>query len=121
MRGDRRRPGSALLDVVIALVVLGLGGAAMITLLGQTSHSVRAVRKTEREVRRASDELGRFVLYDRARVMAMVGRSWVHGWSIEVAQATPDLFDVSIAESDTSAVLLRTSVYRPDTLHATSP
>jgi hypothetical protein len=110
-----------LLDVVIALVVLGLSGVAMITLLGQTAHSVRTVRNTERDVRRASDELGRFVVYDRSRLIAMVGRSATHGWSIEVVQATPDLFDVSIAASDTSAVLLRTSVYRPDTLHATSP
>jgi hypothetical protein len=119
MHGDIKR-GSALLDVVIALVVLGFSGVAMITLLGQTAHSVRTVRNTERELRRASDELGRFVVYDRAELMAMVGRSLSHGWSIEVRQATPDLFDVSIAESDTSAALLRTTIYRPDTLHASS-
>jgi hypothetical protein len=110
-----------LLDVVIALVVLGLGGVAMVTLLGQTAQSVRTVRNTERDVRRASDELGRLVVFDRARLLAMVGRSTSHGWSIEVLQPAPDLFDVSIAESDTSVVLLRTSVYRPDTLHGTSP
>jgi hypothetical protein len=110
-----------LLDVVIALVVLGLSGVAMIALLGQTAHSVRTVRNTERDVRRASDELGRFVVYDRSQLIAMVGRSSSHEWSIVVLQAGPDLFDVSIADSDTSAVLLRTSVYRPDTLHAASP
>jgi Tfp pilus assembly protein PilV len=121
MRADRRRHGSALLDVVIALVVLGLGGVAMITLLGQTAHSVRTVRNTERDVRQASDELGRFVAYDRAQLVAMVGRSLSHGWSIQVAQPSPDLFDVSIAASETSAVLLHTSVYRPDTLHGANP
>jgi hypothetical protein len=109
-----------LLDVVIALVVLGLSGVAMITLLGQTAHSVRTVRNTERELRRASDELGRFVVYDRTQLTGMVGRSLSHGWSIDVRQATPDLFDVAIAESDTSAALLRTTVYRPDTLHESS-
>jgi hypothetical protein len=119
MHGDIKR-GSALLDVVIALVVLGFSGVAMITLLGQTAHSVRTVRNTERELRRASDELGRFVVYDRAQLTGMVGRSLSHGWSIDVRQATPDLFDVAIAESDTSAALLRTAVYRPDTLHESS-
>jgi hypothetical protein len=119
MHGDIKR-GSALLDVVIALVVLGFSGVAMITLLGQTAHSVRTVRNTERELRRASDELGRFVVYDRAQLTGMVGRSLSHGWSIDVRQATPDLFDVAIAESDTSAALLRTTVYRPDTLHESS-
>jgi hypothetical protein len=119
MHGDIKR-GSALLDVVIALVVLGFSGVAMITLLGQTAHSVRTVRNTERELRRASDELGRFVVYDRIQLTGMVGRSLSHGWSIDVRQATPDLFDVAIAESDTSAALLRTTVYRPDTLHESS-
>jgi Tfp pilus assembly protein PilV len=121
MRADRRRRGSALLDVVIALVVLGLSGIAMITLLGQTAHSVRTVRNTERDVRHASDELGRFVVYDRSQLLAMVGRSWARGWNIEVIETTPDLFDVSIAVTDTSAPLLRTSVYRPDTVHAATP
>jgi len=110
-----------LLDVVIALVVLGLSGVGMIALLGQTAHSVRIVRNTERDVRHASDELGRFVVYDRAQLVAMVGRSTSHGWTIQVTQVEPDLFDVSIAASDTSAALLHTSVYRPDTLHGTSP
>lgn len=121
MRANLPRQGSALLDVVVALVVLGLGGVAMITLLGQAAYSVRTVRNTERDVRHASDELGRFVVYDRMQLVALVGRSSSHGWSIEVIQAAPGLFDVSIADSDTSAALLHTSVYRPDTLHGTTP
>lgn len=121
MRTDRRRRGVALLDVVIAIVVLGLGGVALITLLGQTAHSMRKVRDTEREVRVASDALGEFVVYDRARLIAMVGRSSLHGWRIDVSQAGQDLFDVSIAATDTTTPLLRTTVYRPDTIDATSP
>jgi Tfp pilus assembly protein PilV len=116
-----RRRGSALLDVVISLVVLGLSGLGLISLLGQGAHSVRSVRNTERDVRRASDELGRFVMYDRARLIAMVGRSWSAGWRIEVVQASRDLFDVSVGQSDASSALLRTTVYRPDTIDAASP
>src|SRR6478736_1242160 len=101
MRAERRgkvtrvRAGIALLDVVIALTVLGLSGTALITLLGQTAHSVRHVRQTEREVRQASDELGRFVAYDRPMLVAMVGRSLRHGWIVRVTPAGSDLFDVS--------------------------
>ena len=109
----RRRNGSSLLDVVIALVVLGLSGVALVTLLGQTAHSVRDVRNTERLVRGASDELERFVAYDRAQVIALVGRSSPRGWRLEVVRAGPTLFDVSIGSSDSSTPLLRTSVYRP--------
>ena len=121
MRADRARRGSALFDVVIALVVLGLGGVALITLLGQTGFSARAVRNTERTVRQASDELGRFVDYDRARLVAMTGRSSSHGWRIVVAQATSDLFEVTIAESDTTGPVLHTTVYRPDTVLLNAP
>jgi hypothetical protein len=121
MRARKKRCGSALLDVVIALVVLGLSGVAMLTLLGQATQSVRKVRNTEREVRRASDELGRFVIYDRAQLISMLGRSASHGWSIVVRREAADLFDVAVAESDTSALLLETSVYRPDTSHASTP
>ena len=113
--------GSALLDVVIALAVLGLSGVGLVTLLGQTAHSMRNVRTTERELRRASDELGRFVMYDRSHLIAMVGKSVSHGWIIDVAQAAPSLFDVSIAATPAALPLLRTTVYRPDTLRSNAP
>ena len=118
MRARQLRRGSALLDVVIALVVLGLSGTGLITLLGQTAHSMRTVRTTEREIRRASDEIGRFVTYDRSQLVAMVGRWRSRGWTIRVAQPSSDLFDVSIANSDSTGPLLHTTLYRPDTVHA---
>ena len=121
MGADRRRRGSSLLDVVIALVVLGLSGVALIALLGQTARSVRNVRTTEREIRRASDELGRFVVYDRTHLIAMLGRSRSLAWTIDVVQASPDVFDVSIANSERTGALLRTSVYRPPEAHASEP
>ena len=115
----RARPGSALLDVVVALVVLGLSGTGLIALLGQTAHSVRHVRDTEREVRRASDQLARLVVADRARLRAMVGQTVSRGWIVTIVQSSPDLFDVTIA--DTTAQVLRTTLYRPDTIHGDRP
>ena len=120
-----RRNGNALLDVVISLVVLGLSGVALITLLGQTAHSVRDVRNTERLIREASDELERFVAYDRSQLIPLKGRSSVRGWRLEIAQASPSLFDVSIATSDGTTWMLRTTLYRPssrsDSANAIAP
>ena len=113
------RPGSALLDVVAALVVLGLSGTGLIALLGQTAHSVRHVRDTEREVRRASDQLARLVVADRAQLLAMVGQTVSRGWIVTIIHSSPDLFDVVIA--DTTAPVLRTTLYRPDTTHGERP
>lgn len=113
------RPGSMLLDVVVSLVVLGLSGTGLIALLGQTAHSVRHVRDTEREVRRASDQLARLVVADRAQLLAMEGQTVSRGWIVTIVQRSPDLFDVVIA--DTTAPVLRTTLYRPDTTHGERP
>jgi len=118
---NRRRRGVALLEVLIALVVLAFSGTAMITLLGQTAHTVRNLRDSERTIRLASAELERLVLWDRGQLAAHVGRSSIRGWSIRVDALTPALFDVSIAESDTGIVLLRTTVYRPEPSYVAQP
>jgi type II secretory pathway component PulJ len=117
MRHNQRR-GSALLDVVVALTLLGLSGVALIAVAGQTARTMRDVAFTERETRLAARELDRFVLYDRAQLVAMTGRRAVRDWSLNVEQVGPDLFDVAIARNDTSPPLLRTTLYRPDTIDA---
>lgn len=123
LRPSRARAGSALLDVVVSLVVLGLSGAGLITLLGQTAHSVRHVRDTEREVRRASDQLARLVAADRALLLSMVGQTVSRGWIVTIGQSSSDLFDVVIADTTTPAPVLHTTLYRPppDTTRADRP
>ena len=115
------RTGTALLDVVVALTLLGLSGVALIAVVGQTARTMRSVAFTERETRLAARELDRFVLYDRAQLIAMTGRRAVRDWSLDVEQVDTDLFDVAIARTDTSPPLLRTTLYRPDTIDAPAP
>lgn len=117
---SRSRPGSALLDVVVSLALLGVSGTAMLTLLDQDAHSMRQVRDTERELRGASDELGRLAALDHRGLAAMLGESVRHAWSIRVAEPAPGLFDVAIADTAMRTTLLRTSIYRPDTNDARS-
>lgn len=109
----RCRSGSALLEVMLAVVLLATSGTALITLLGQSAHSLRRVRQTELEAQRASDELGRFVTYDRTQILASVGQSVSRGWLVSVAQSAPELFEVVIADTITRVAILRTTVYRP--------
>lgn len=110
---DRR--GVALIDALVALVILGTTGVGLITLLGQNAHSMRSVRETEREVQRATDELGRLATLDRQSIAALEGKSDSHGWLLAVTQIADGLFDVSIARADSGArsPLLRTTIYRP--------
>lgn len=111
----RRRSGSALLEVMVAVMLLATSGTALITLLGQSAHSLRRVRRAELEVQRASDELGRFVTYDRTQMLASIGQSVSRGWLVSVAQTAPELFEVVIADTISRVAILRTTLYRPDT------
>ena len=116
MRAEPRR-GSALIEVLVALVLLAVGGVALVTLLGQTGRTMRTTRDTERRTDEASAVLRHFEAMDRAALVASIGRRDVAGLGAQIAEPTPDLFDVTVAESDTSPALLRTILYRPDSIH----
>jgi Tfp pilus assembly protein PilV len=117
----RLRTGTSLLEVMVSLVLLGTSGTGLIVLMGQSVHGLRQVHRAERDVQGASDELGRFVVYDRAQMLASVGRSTSHGWLVTVAQRAADLFDVVIADTITNVPILRTTLYRPDTIDVGPP
>jgi len=113
MHASRMRSGSALIEVLVAIVLLATAGTGLVTLLGQTSHSMRNVLEAERLTHTASEELGRLALLDRVALLALAGRSRSHGFTLDVDPLGQGLFAVRIAESDTTRVLLRTTVYRP--------
>ncbi len=112
---DRRRAqsGSALIEALVALVVLAIGGTGLITLLGQTARSMRTTLESERQARAASDEISRVAVAPRAELLQLVGHRSVNGWTIDVEVLSPALFAVSVALSDTTGTLLHTTLYRP--------
>jgi len=113
------RDGFALIEVLIAAVLVATAGIALLTLLGQTARSMRDAATTERLVDSASMQLERLVLLDRSALAAREGRSTIGGgWALRVTQVAPGVFDASVARSDTSGVLLTTTVYRPDSTNA---
>ena len=121
MHASRIRGGSALIEVLVAIVLLATAGTGLVTLLGQTSQSMRTTLESERLTRRASEELNRLVLLDRAALLSRAGRSRSHGLTLDVDPLGQGLFAIRIAESDTTIVLLGTTLYRPlpDSTNAT--
>jgi hypothetical protein len=77
------------------------------------------VSQTERDVRAASAELDALTTLDRQTLIGRLGTSTQHGISVRVERIGADLFDVGIAAADSTAPLLRTVLYRPDTAHVT--
>ena len=110
-----RRAGTTLMEVLIALVMLATAGVGFATLLGQTAQTLRTVRNSERLARAGTDALNHVVVMGRAELAARVGATDLEGLRLHVIDDGSGLFDVSVAESDTSASVLRTTVYRPDT------
>jgi Tfp pilus assembly protein PilV len=108
-----RRRGSALIEVLVAIVVLAIGGTSLITLLGQTAYSMRTTFESQRLALAASDEMNRLVIVQRSDLLARVGHRMDRGWVVDIEAAPPSLFSVGIAQSDTGAVLLHTILYRP--------
>ena len=118
MRARRRRRGSAFIDVLLSLVLLAIGGTALITLLGQTSHTIESLHQSELQTRAASRQLNALAVMSRTELLTRVGRQTVRGLSLSITREGAELFDVSIATSDAGKVLLRTTLYRPDTTDA---
>jgi Tfp pilus assembly protein PilV len=110
---DDKRTGGALIEVCVALVLLATAGTGLVTLLGQTAHSIRTTSESERDVRSASTELDRLTLMDRATLMTRLGSLTTHGWTIDIRAVDSTLFDASISPAGSSAVLLSTTLYRP--------
>lgn len=119
MRDDRR--GSVLVEVLVALVLLAVGGVALVTLLGQTSRTMRAAHDTERDTRAASRVLARVASMRRAELVAAIGTTTIGMLRVQVGPRSPDLFDVDVSLSDTTPVLLRTTLYRPASSDGRAP
>lgn len=112
---DRPRHGFALIEVLVAILVLSIGGTGLITLLGQTARTMQIVDRADRASLGASRELDRLEALSRAELLSRVGRFRDDGWTIDVGQRTTVLFEAAVAESDTSPAIARTIFYRPDT------
>src|SRR5262249_42112782 len=102
----RARLGGSLIEVCVALVLLATAGTGLVTLLGQTAHSIRTTSEAERDIRSASSELDRLTLLDRAMLLARLGPVTARGWTVDIRAVDSTLFDAKISPAGSSAVLL---------------
>lgn len=111
LRCARARRGLTLIEVLVAVAILGVGAGAWASLAGQGIDAMRATHARETEFQRADNELVRASLWSRTQLEASVGVHRVAGLQIVVERASAALFAVAVADS-TGAVLLSTSFYR---------
>jgi Tfp pilus assembly protein PilV len=112
---DRRgRRGVALLEVLVGLVLLTVAGTALLALVAQTIDAVDRRYRHDADTRAASGRLDAIALWNRAELDARVGSSPLGPWTLRVTPLTPTLYRVELADASTDAVVLVTSLYRPD-------
>ncbi len=99
---------------MIALVILALTGAGLISLLTQTLASVHEMHAREAETSDAAAAIESVASYTRAQLIASTGTTRLPTVWLQVAQPEPSLFVIVVRDTLYDSELLRSAVYRPD-------
>jgi type II secretory pathway pseudopilin PulG len=109
----RARSGVILLEVLVALAVLGTAGAALAAMSVAANDAVSRAQRLDDDVRRASALLEAVALWPREDLDRHLGARPQGEWTLEVQRPAPTLYTLSIADSGDGRALLRTALYRP--------
>lgn len=106
------RDGAVLLEVLIALAVLGsaIGGTAW--LAAEAMRSVNHTYAAEAAVRDAHRLLSHVALWPRRDLDLRLGQTRQGQWWLRVDRVHPMLYDVTITDVETGAAILRTTIFR---------
>jgi Tfp pilus assembly protein PilV len=110
------RRGTAIIEVLVALVVLAVAGTALVSMLGQTQASVNLTHRREHEVEPAVQLLDEALTMSHAELEARIGSTRRRGFTLTISAAAPSLYALEVADTASGAVLLRTALYRPDSV-----
>lgn len=117
MRPPDRR-GVTLLEVLVALTILGTAGAALSTAMRDALGAAERARAAEREMAAASAYLDVVALWPAADLDRHLGERAQGPWRITVQRPARQLYTVALADSGAGRLLLTTVLYRPDSLRA---
>jgi type II secretory pathway pseudopilin PulG len=115
-RADTGRPGVALLEVLVALAILGTVGAAVAALAVDAADAMRRARDADTEMRRASAFFDAVALWPREDLELRLGTRRQGPWRLRVDRPGPSLYTVELADSAGARVLLRSALFRSPTI-----
>lgn len=108
----RTRPGMTLLEVLIALAILGTAAMAVVGLASQSWHAVRSARDADRSPLEASAFLDAVALWPREDLDQRLGERVQHPWRLRIDRPLPTLYVVTLSDSSGRDTLLATSLFR---------
>jgi prepilin-type N-terminal cleavage/methylation domain-containing protein len=113
MRNGRRRRGYSLLELLVAMTLLGTAGGAWIALLAQTRATMHATQAAELRVRAASALLAGVARESRTALMEKAGRRRIGALELRISLASATLVAIDVADPATGSVIVGTLVHRP--------
>jgi type II secretory pathway pseudopilin PulG len=113
------RPGAALLEVIVALAIFAVSGAALVAMSAESLRAVTRARDAGAEIRAADAFFNAVALWPREDLDRHLGDRHQGRWIMRVDRPGADVYEVSLRDSTTGGVLLRTSLYRPEAPRAT--
>jgi hypothetical protein len=110
-----RRAGVALVEVLIALVILASAGVSTIGYVAEVVHDRVLTEEREREVVRAEQLLIAHALLSRQELEQRIGPRTVGAHVVHVERPLPGLFRISVADASRPLVeLIVTVVFRSE-------
>ncbi len=107
------RRGTALLESLIALLVVGLAGTSLLALASACLDRTRRADDADRVSAAASALLDAASLWSRDELEQRLGQRRQGPFMLDVQERTPRLFEVVISYSAGAHVLLTTRLHRP--------
>lgn len=107
-----RRRGAVLLEAIVALAVLATVGSAGAWMASESIRTVNRVHEREAGVRAASRFLTAVSLWPREDLDRHLGTTAQGPWDLYIERVRPPLYAVSLADTTTGMVVLRTALFR---------
>lgn len=98
----------------MALMILSVAGTAAVTLVSQSTDSVRRARVADEEMREANALLHAVALWTREDLDRRLGERPQGRWKLIVQRPAPTLYEVVLTDSAVTRELLRTTLFRPE-------
>lgn len=110
--------GAVLLEVLVALTILSVGGTAAVLSTAEAARAVAHARERDQELRAADAFMNAVALWPREDLDRRLGERPQGAWRLRVDRPDRRLYVVSLRDS-AGAELLHTSLFRPDSsVHA---
>ncbi|HEY0777701.1 MAG TPA: hypothetical protein VGD56_07015 [Gemmatirosa sp.] len=119
-RSRHAPPGIALLEALVALLIVATSVTAGVALAAAATRAVDRVRERDAAVRRASAFLDAVALWPRTDLDRHLGDRPEGAWTLRVDRPAPTLYRVTLLSADSTPAsldggppMLSTSLYRP--------